>query len=127
MQDTNWLWWHASMPSHIVIEHDSVLWLVPYRPGGWESRAPYRGYQESLREVAPSDAQRLMAQHVDYPDDRLSLADAATLAGVDASTLRHAIRDERLTAEKVGRDWLIDRSEIERYMRERKPRPRRAE
>lgn len=53
--------------------------------------------------------------------DLLTLTEAATCAGVDASTLRHAIRDNRLAAIKRGRDWFVDRAEIERYMDERQP------
>ena len=57
-----------------------------------------------------------------YP---LTLKQAAERAGITPDTLRQAIKDKRLTATKPGRDWLIDTEEIERYMRVRKPAPRR--
>lgn len=130
MQTGSWLWWHASMPSHIVIQHEDALWLVPYRPGGWEARSLYRAYQESLREVAPTAAQRLLAQHVGYPsadpDPLISLAEAAARAEVNPASLRHAIRRGALHATKPGHDWLVTTTEIERYIAERRPRPRRS-
>lgn len=126
MQNANWVWWHATAASHIVIAHEGALWFVPYRPGGWADRAPYQAYRESLREVLPDAAQRIMAQYVGYPTETLTLADAATLAEVHPATLRQAISGGRLAATKRGRDWQVTRAEIERYIAGRKPRPRRA-
>jgi excisionase family DNA binding protein len=48
----------------------------------------------------------------------LGLAEAADLLGVSHSTLRAQIHRGRLRAFKVGRDWLVDRLEIDRYRRE---------
>ena len=62
-------------------------------------------------------------------EQMLPLADAAILADVRPDTLRQAILDGRLTAEKFGRLWWIDRDELERYIRDRRPggRPRLAD
>src|SRR5262245_21065267 len=49
------------------------------------------------------------------PAPPVSLADAATMLGLKPSTLRHQIKNGRLAARKVGRDWLVDRAEVERY------------
>lgn len=50
----------------------------------------------------------------------ITLTEAARLAGVNPASLRHAIRQQRLSAIKPGRDWMVERAEIERYIRERK-------
>lgn len=50
----------------------------------------------------------------------LTLTQAAALAGVNPSSLRHAIRQQRLSAIKPGHDWLVEHAEIERYIRERR-------
>ena len=55
----------------------------------------------------------------------LTLKQAAERAGIDPSTLRHAIRDERLQAVKFGRDWAVTENEIIRYMVSRKSAPAR--
>jgi excisionase family DNA binding protein len=48
----------------------------------------------------------------------VGLAEAASLLGVSHATLRAQIHRGRLKATKVGRDWLVDRLEIDRYRRE---------
>ena len=48
----------------------------------------------------------------------LTLAAAADSLGVAPSTLRHQIRNGKLRARKVGRDWLVTPSEVERYRAE---------
>lgn len=48
----------------------------------------------------------------------LTLAEAAARLGVDPSTLRHQIRNGRFSATKLGRDWLVEEREVERYARE---------
>lgn len=45
---------------------------------------------------------------------------AANVLQVSRSAVLKAIGDERLVAEKIGRDYLIERDELERYRRERK-------
>jgi excisionase family DNA binding protein len=48
----------------------------------------------------------------------MTLIEAAALLGLDASTLRHQIRNGKLRAEKIGRDWHVTPDEVERYRRE---------
>lgn len=52
----------------------------------------------------------------------LSTAETAEALGLDKETIRHYCQGEtpRLNATKFGRDWLIPRSEVERYKRERR-------
>lgn len=50
----------------------------------------------------------------------LALGAAAELAGILPDSLRQAINDGRLAGMKLGRDWFVDRSELERYIRERR-------
>jgi excisionase family DNA binding protein len=45
---------------------------------------------------------------------------AAEFLQVSRSAVLKAISDRRLVAEKMGRDYLIERDELERYHRERK-------
>lgn len=45
----------------------------------------------------------------------MTLAEAAAELRIDASTLRHQIRNGRLRARMLGRDWLVTRQELERY------------
>lgn len=48
----------------------------------------------------------------------IPLSEAAQRLGLSASTLRHQIRNGRLRAVKVGRDWTVTEREIERYRSE---------
>lgn len=48
----------------------------------------------------------------------MTLTEAAALLGLDPSTLRWQIRNRRLRARKLGRDWHITPAEVERYRRE---------
>jgi excisionase family DNA binding protein len=48
----------------------------------------------------------------------LTLAEAASILGLSPGTLRWQIRNGRLVGQKVGRDWLVAPSEVERYRRE---------
>lgn len=48
----------------------------------------------------------------------LTLTEAAAQLGLDASSLRHQIRNGKLRARKVGRDWTVTEREVERYRRE---------
>ena len=48
----------------------------------------------------------------------VGLAEAASLLGVSHATLRAQVHRDRLKATKIGRDWLVDRGEIDRYRRE---------
>jgi excisionase family DNA binding protein len=48
----------------------------------------------------------------------LTLQQAAARLGLAASTLRVQIRNGKLRAKKIGRDWTVSEREIERYRRE---------
>lgn len=52
--------------------------------------------------------------------DLLTVDQAAGELGVTARRVRALIKDERLRAEKVGRDWLIRKRDLD-AVRERKP------
>ncbi len=45
----------------------------------------------------------------------LTLAEAAASLGVQPATLRQQIANTRLKARKAGRDWRLNRAEVERY------------
>jgi len=47
-----------------------------------------------------------------------SLTEAAATLGLAPSTLRHQIKNGKLRARKVSRDWYLTPEEIERYRRE---------
>ena len=48
----------------------------------------------------------------------MTLPEAAALLGLAPSTLRHQIKNGKLAARKVSRDWYITAAEIERYRRD---------
>jgi excisionase family DNA binding protein len=48
----------------------------------------------------------------------MTLLEAAALLGVTAANLRAAIKRGSLAARKLGRDWIVDPAEVERYGRE---------
>lgn len=48
----------------------------------------------------------------------LSTTEAARSLGLSAATLRQQIKNGRLAARKVSRDWYIEAVEVERYRRE---------
>ena len=45
----------------------------------------------------------------------MTLTEAADRLGVAPATLRHQIRNGRLRASKVGRDWAVSEDEVRRY------------
>jgi excisionase family DNA binding protein len=47
----------------------------------------------------------------------LTLRVAAERLGITPDTLRAQIRRDRLHARKLGRDWLVDEAEVNRYAR----------
>lgn len=51
-------------------------------------------------------------------DDQLTLPEAAVLLGLQPDSLRRQAGRGALRAYKIGRDWVVDRSEVERYARE---------
>ena len=48
----------------------------------------------------------------------LTLIQAAERLGVTAATLRAQIHRGKLKAAKLGRDWLVEATEVERYRQE---------
>jgi excisionase family DNA binding protein len=53
----------------------------------------------------------------------LTLPEAAKSLGLAPSTLRHQIKNGKLAARKVSRDWYIAEAEVARYEAEhRRPR-----
>lgn len=48
----------------------------------------------------------------------LTLTEAAAQLGLTASTLRVQIRNGKLRARKVGRDWTVSEREVARYAME---------
>lgn len=53
----------------------------------------------------------------------MTLNEAAESLGVAPATLRHQIRNQRLQATKVGRDWMVSEGEIRRYAATSRGRP----
>jgi excisionase family DNA binding protein len=52
----------------------------------------------------------------------ITLVEAARRLGVTPDTLRAQVHRKKLLATKVGRDWLVEEDEVERYRRESKRR-----
>ncbi len=48
----------------------------------------------------------------------MTLIEAAALVGTTPDNLRGAIKRGALKATKHGRDWWVERKEVERYIRE---------
>jgi len=48
----------------------------------------------------------------------MTLIEAAALLDLSPTTLRVQIRNGKLRAKKVGRDWMVTPMEVERYRRE---------
>jgi excisionase family DNA binding protein len=72
------------------------------------------------------------------PDEQLTLPQVARLLGLNPSTIRLWVSEERLPAERVGRRWLVRRGALEQMLAEQPklghpkragvtPRPARAE
>lgn len=49
-------------------------------------------------------------------DDLLSLREAAVRSGLSASHLRLLARSGRITAQKIGRDWLTTEAAVVAYL-----------
>jgi excisionase family DNA binding protein len=45
----------------------------------------------------------------------VTLTEVAAQLGVATATLRHQIKNRRLEATKIGRDWMVDEAEVRRY------------
>ena len=48
----------------------------------------------------------------------MTLKEAAELLGVSPDTLRVQVRNGKLKAKKIGRDWQVSPQEVARYGRE---------
>ncbi len=59
-----------------------------------------------------------MADHP-QPDEPITLADAARVAGLSCGTLHTQLRRGRLPAHKVGRQWVLTRGDLHRYLQSR--------
>jgi excisionase family DNA binding protein len=57
---------------------------------------------------------------LDFVKDPVTTQQAAAMLQVSLSAVQKAVQKGRLTGEQIGRDWLIEREEVERYRRERK-------
>jgi excisionase family DNA binding protein len=49
----------------------------------------------------------------------MTVREAAEYLGLSPTTVRNQINNGALAATKVGRDWLIERHEADRYRRDR--------
>ena len=50
----------------------------------------------------------------------MTLNEAAEVLGLDPSSLRWQIKNNKLKATKRGRDWWVTPAEVERYRKENK-------
>lgn len=50
-------------------------------------------------------------------DELLSLTEAAEIAGVETATLRRAALDGRLAARKLGKQWVVTRGNLDKWMK----------
>jgi hypothetical protein len=56
---------------------------------------------------------------LEHPDQRIPLARASEISGLAHNTLRRAIFDGKLRAEKQGRDWYVTRRRLDDYLQAR--------
>jgi excisionase family DNA binding protein len=61
-----------------------------------------------------------MSATLDLVKDPVTTKAAAEILDVSRSAVLKAIKKSRLTAEPFGRDYWIEREEVERYLKERK-------
>lgn len=54
------------------------------------------------------------------PTDQITLAEAARLSGLALRTLQTQRRNGRIAAHKLGRDWVLTRGELHRYLAARR-------
>lgn len=69
----------------------------------------------------------VMNFHINNEDrmDFLTTKEAATIIGVSQKMVQSLIRRGRLPAQKIGRDWMIRREDVENHERGKGGRPRR--
>ena len=56
---------------------------------------------------------------LEEPDPYYSLAAAAELYGLSATTLRHQIERKVLAGVKFGRNWVVHRDDLDEYIKEK--------
>jgi excisionase family DNA binding protein len=56
----------------------------------------------------------------------MTLAQAANACGLSPTTLRVQIRNGRIVASKLGRDWIVSSKALQTYLKGRAPQGRRA-
>jgi excisionase family DNA binding protein len=52
------------------------------------------------------------------PEEQLTLPQVAELLGLNPSTIRLWVNEQRLSAERVGRRWMVRRGDLERMLAE---------
>jgi len=52
------------------------------------------------------------------PEEQLTLPQVAQLLGLNASTIRLWVTEQRLPAERVGRRWMVRRGDLEQMLAE---------
>jgi excisionase family DNA binding protein len=50
--------------------------------------------------------------------DLISLAEAAEILKISRPTLRKRMRDRQLTYYQIGRKWLLDKADVEDFLRQ---------
>lgn len=63
---------------------------------------------------------------VPRPNPRYSLEDAAKRIGLHPATLRQQILKKRIRAEKIHRQWWVELSALDEYLKSRAPQGRRS-
>ena len=61
-----------------------------------------------------------------FPRDAMTPRQAAHACGLSPTTLRVQIRNGRLEASKLGRDWIVSQKALQIYLKGRAPQGRRA-
>src|SRR5690242_8542241 len=74
------------------------------------------------RRVPSVRARELREELFPIPADGLTTVDAAHVLDVDASTVRRYIRDGKLPAVRVGRDYVITEDDLRAFVLERQAR-----
>ena len=79
---------------------------------------------EDLREagrdggLSPRLRKRRVNLHADVYVSFVTVSEAAGRLGISEATIRHQIRNGRMRAHKIGRDWDIQPDELQRYRAE---------
>ena len=71
---------------------------------------------DASKRYAPEEMERLLG----YPEEVISLSEAARISGIDAQALKKACQDGRLAGRKVGRNWTTTIAALMAYKQGRK-------